>query len=73
MKLARLWKLYDNIADQTKLIAFNAAIEASSAGEAGKRFWVVSVGIRQLADNVMDSTGKIKVRLMRLSRRLIGW
>ncbi len=52
-------EIINNIADQTKLIAFNAALEASSAGEAGKRFGVVAVEIRRLADNVMESTSDI--------------
>ena len=49
-----------NVADQTKLIAFNAALEASSAGEAGERFGYVASEIRRLADNVMQSTVKIQ-------------
>lgn len=52
-------EIINNIADQTKLIAFNAALEASSAGEAGKRFGVVAVEIRRLADSVMESTSDI--------------
>src|SRR5208282_1481072 len=53
----------NSIADQTKLIAFNAALEASSAGEAGKRFGVVAVEIRRLADSVMESTGEIEGKI----------
>jgi len=49
-------EIINNITDQTKLIAFNAALEASSAGDSGKRFSVVAVEIRRLADSVMDST-----------------
>ena len=52
-------EIINHIADQTKLIAFNAAIEASAAGEEGKRFGVVAVEIRRLADSVMDSTAEI--------------
>ena len=58
-EINKVMEIINNIADQTKLIAFNAAIEASSAGEAGKRFGVVAVEIRRLADNVMESTGEI--------------
>ncbi len=57
--IGKIMEIINNIADQTKLIAFNAAIEASSAGEAGKRFGVVAVEIRQLADSVMISTEEI--------------
>lgn len=58
-EIGKVMEIINNIADQTKLIAFNAAIEASSAGEAGKRFSVVAVEIRRLADNVMESTEEI--------------
>jgi methyl-accepting chemotaxis protein len=59
-------EIINGIADQTKLIAFNAALEASSAGEAGKRFGVVAAEIRRLADNVMESTGEIDSRIQEI-------
>ena len=62
-EIAKVMEIINNIADQTKLIAFNAAIEASSAGEAGKRFSVVAGEIRRLADNVMESTNEIENRV----------
>jgi len=52
-------EIIDTVADQTKLIAFNAALEAASAGEAGKRFGVVAGEIPRLADSVTESTGEI--------------
>jgi methyl-accepting chemotaxis protein len=55
--------IIDSIADQTKLIAFNASLEASSSGEAGARFAVVASEIRRFADNVVDSTGEIKQKI----------
>jgi methyl-accepting chemotaxis protein len=55
--------IIDSIADQTKLIAFNASLEASSSGEAGARFAVVASEIRRFADNVVDSTGEINQRI----------
>ncbi|MBF0564016.1 MAG: methyl-accepting chemotaxis protein [Nitrospirae bacterium] len=58
--------LIDSIADNTKMIAFNAAIEAFGAGDAGKRFSVVATEIRHLADNVMESTGEIKSKLVEM-------
>ena len=56
----------DTIADRTKLIAFNAALEASSAGEAGLRFAVVAGEIRRFADNVGESVAEIKERIIEL-------
>ncbi len=59
-EIGKVMSLINSIADQTKLIAFNAAIEASSAGASGKRFAVVAGEIRHLADNVMESTSEIQ-------------
>ncbi|MBK5275136.1 MAG: methyl-accepting chemotaxis protein [Desulfuromonadales bacterium] len=59
-EITKIMVIINNIANQTKLIAFNAALEAASAGEAGKRFGVVAVEIRRLADNVVASTGEIE-------------
>jgi methyl-accepting chemotaxis protein len=56
-------RIIDGIADQTKLIAFNASLEASSSGESGARFSVVASEIRRFADNVVDSTREIKVKI----------
>ena len=58
-EISKIMEIIDTVADQTKLIAFNAALEASSAGEAGKRFGVVAAEIRRLADSVTESTGEI--------------
>ena len=59
-EISKVMEIINTIADQTKLIAFNAALEASSAGEAGKRFGVVASEIRRLADSVMESTDEIE-------------
>ena len=56
-------EIINTVGDQTKLIAFNAALEASSAGEAGKRFSVVASEIRRLADSVTDSTSEIESKI----------
>ncbi len=59
-EISKIMDIINTVADQTKLIAFNAALEASSAGEAGKRFGVVAAEIRRLADNVTESTSEIE-------------
>ncbi len=65
-EISKVMEIINSIADQTKLIAFNAALEASSAGEAGKRFSVVAQEIRRLADSVTDSTGEIEDKVQEI-------
>ncbi|MBW4054481.1 MAG: methyl-accepting chemotaxis protein [Proteobacteria bacterium] len=62
-EINKVMEIINNIANQTKLIAFNAALEAASAGEAGKRFGVVAVEIRRLADSVVESTSEIEGKI----------
>lgn len=62
-QISKVMEIINAVADQTKLIAFNAALEASSAGEAGKRFSVVASEIRRLADSVTESTGEIESKI----------
>ncbi|MFP4618398.1 MAG: methyl-accepting chemotaxis protein [Spirochaetaceae bacterium] len=56
-------KIINGIAGQIKIIAFNAALEASSAGEEGKNFEIVASEIRRLADNTVNSTNEIKTKI----------
>ncbi|GLR65188.1 methyl-accepting chemotaxis protein [Marinospirillum insulare] len=65
-EISKVMDLINTLADQTKLIAFNAALEASSAGESGKRFSVVASEIRRLADSVTDSTHEIEDRIQEI-------
>ncbi|MBI5846995.1 MAG: hypothetical protein HZB31_03460 [Nitrospirae bacterium] len=62
-EITKVMEIINSIADNTKLLAFNAALEASSAGEAGKRFGVVAAEIRRLADSVTESTGEIEGKI----------
>ena len=55
--------LINSVADQAKIIAFNAELEASSAGEAGKSFHIVATEIRRLADGIIDGTKEIKEKI----------
>ena len=65
-KIESIWdivSLINNVADQAKIIAFNAELEASTAGEAGKSFRIVANEIRRLSDGIIDGTREIKEKI----------
>lgn len=59
-EIQHIMHMIHGISLQSKMIAFNAAIESATTGAVGKRFGVVASQIRELANSVFDSTEDIK-------------
>lgn len=70
-KISKIHDIVKNITiitDQTKVIAFNAALEAASAGDKGKRFAVVANEVNRLADDIASLTKEIREQVEEIQK-----